>query len=226
GRVPEDELFFAEQNARVVANAEEYYRTMFRGRVSSWNLRDEHMTETLHALLGHFGRRGTARAVVWAHNSHLGDACATSMGDEGEWNVGQLARQRYGRDAVLVGFTTWTGTVTAADDWAEPPRVKRVRPGLPGSVETLLHEAIGGDGCVPIRGRSDVHRALLGRRPERAIGVIYRPETERTSHYFDAEVAEQFDAVIHLDETSAVEPLDHFPSWTRTEVPETFPSGI
>ena len=226
GAIPADEFFYAEQNARLVANAEEYYRTMYRGRISSWNLRDEHMTDTLTALLEHFGRRGPARAVVWAHNSHLGDASATSMGDEGEWNVGQLARERYGEAVVLVGFTTHSGTVTAASDWDEPPRVKRVRPALAGSVEALLHDALGGDGLIPIRGRPETADALAGRRLERAIGVIYRPETERASHYFEADAAAQFDAVVHLDRTVAVEPLDPFATWSRAETPETYPTGI
>jgi erythromycin esterase-like protein len=148
------------------------------------------------------------------------------MADEGEWNVGQLARERYGDDAVLVGFTTYGGTVTAASDWDEPPRVKRVRPALDGSVEALLHDALAGDGLIPIRGRPETAEALAGRRLERAIGVIYRPETERSSHYFEADVAAQFDGVIHLDHTAAVEPLDPFATWSRAETPETYPTGI
>ena len=227
GRIPEDEFFFAEQNARLVTNAEEYYRTMFRGRISSWNLRDLHMTDTLTALLEHFDRPGRpARAVVWAHNSHLGDASATSMGDEGEWNVGQLVRQRYGGEAVLVGFTTYGGTVTAAADWDEPPKLMRVRPALAGSLEALLHDTGLGDFLIVLRDNPEAARALAGRRLERAIGVIYRPETERVSHYFHADVAEQFDAVIHLDATTAVEPLDPYGDWVHTATPETYPSGV
>jgi erythromycin esterase-like protein len=227
GHIPEDEHFQAEQNARLVANAEEYYRTMFRGRVSSWNLRDRHMTETLIALLDHAERRGgSARAVIWAHNSHLGDARATEMGEQGEWNVGQLVRERYGDESFLVGFTTFTGTVTAANDWDDPPEVMQLRPALSGSVEERLHESSGGDFLLPLQGEPEARRALGDRMLERAIGVIYRPRTERASHYFDAMVAAQFDALIHLDETSAVEPLDRFESWRPVGVPETFPTGL
>jgi len=140
GMVAEDEYFFAEQNARLALNAERYYRTMFQGRVSSWNLRDAHMAETLDALIGHFGRRGDRpKVVVWAHNSHLGDARATEVGAQGEHNVGQLARERYGTSCFNIGFTTYTGTVTAADDWDEPPQRMTVRPGLDGSYEDLFH---------------------------------------------------------------------------------------
>lgn len=227
GRIPEDEFFYAEQNARLVANAEEYYRTMFRGRVSSWNLRDRHMAETLEALLAHFDRRGErTRAVVWEHNSHVGDARATAMGQEGEWNIGQLVRERHGEDAVLVGFTTYAGTVTAASDWDAPAERKRVRPGLPGSYEALFHSLAVPDFLLPIRGRADAAEALAPPRLERAIGVVYRPRTERQSHYFTARMAEQFDAVLHFDETTAVEPLDLSQGWQAGEPPETYPTGI
>jgi erythromycin esterase-like protein len=226
GRIPEDEYFSAEQNARLVRNAEEYYRSMFRGRVSSWNLRDRHMVETLEALLAHFGRMGErTKAVVWEHNSHIGDARATSMGREGEWNVGQLTREQHGADAVLVGFSTYSGTVTAASDWDEPAERKRVRPGLAGSFEALFHSLGVPDLLLPIRGREDVTAALEETRLERAIGVIYRPESERVSHYFEARLPEQFDAVIHLDQTQAAEPLDLARGWDTGEVPETFPTG-
>ena len=228
GRLRRDELFFAEQNARLVKNAEEYYRTMFRGRDESWNVRDRHMAETLVALLEHFGRTGgPARAVVWAHNSHLGDARATSMGDQGEWNLGQLVRERFSaRETVSVGFTTHAGTVTAADDWGEPAKLMRVRPSLPGSIERTFHELAIPDFYLRLRG-SPAAAALAGRRLERAIGVIYRPNTERVSHYFAADLPEQFDAVIHFDRTHAVEPLDLTQGWAMSgEVPETYPSGV
>src|SRR5215207_3319664 len=142
GRVAEDEFFFAEQNARLVKNAEEYYRSMFRGQASSWNLRDRHMVETLHALVAHLNGRseGGAKVVVWAHNSHLGDARATEMGERGEWSVGQLVREKYGGESVLVGFTTYAGTVTASSDWDAQPERKRVRPALKDSYEALFHE--------------------------------------------------------------------------------------
>src|SRR5258708_5686444 len=138
GRVDPDDFFMAEQNARLVKNAERYYRSMFAGRVESWNLRDQHMVETLDALVNHIGA-SSAKIAVWAHNSHLGDARATEMGDHGELNVGQLVRQRYGKDAVLTGFTTYTGTVTAASNWDAPAERKRVRPALAGSYEDLFH---------------------------------------------------------------------------------------
>src|SRR3954470_5766788 len=140
GRVAEDEFFFAEQNARLVKNAEQYYRSMFRGQVSSWNLRDQHMAETLDALVTHLEKQGQQpKIVVWEHNSHLGDARATQMGEQGEWNVGQLVRERYGSEAALVGFTTYSGTVTAATDWDAPAERKRVRPALSESYEALFH---------------------------------------------------------------------------------------
>jgi erythromycin esterase-like protein len=227
GRVPEDEFFYAEQNARLIKNAEEYYRTMFRGRVESWNLRDRHMAETLEALISYFDRKGDrTKVVVWEHNSHIGDARATSMGEMGEWNIGQLARERFGDDAVLVGFSTYTGTVTAASDWDGPAERKRVRPGLAGSFEALFHGVGSRTFLLKMRGDAEVSEALSDIRLERAIGVIYLPETERVSHYFEARLPQQFDAVIHFDETRAVEPLDRTAGWDRGEPPETFPTGL
>jgi erythromycin esterase-like protein len=206
GRLPEDAHFFAEQNARLVRNAERYYRSIYRGRNESWNLRDRHMTETLVALAGRLEReRGRpARIVVWAHNSHLGDARATELGDRGELNVGQLVRERWGTDALLVGFTTDRGTVTAASDWGGEAERKRVRPALPGSYEHLFGELPQGAFVLE---PASVAAVLGDPRLERAIGVIYRPATERQSHYFHARLPDQFDVVIHIDETSAVEPL-------------------
>jgi erythromycin esterase-like protein len=227
GRVPEDELFYTEQNARLVRNAEEYYRTMFRGRVDSWNLRDRHMSETLEALIGHLARGGRrARVVVWEHNSHIGDALATEMGQLGEWNIGQLTRQRLGDRSMLIGFTTYSGTVTAASDWDAPAERKRVRPALPESFEALFHTVGIPDFLLPLRGNARLAEALEKPRLERAIGVIYRPESERVSHYFEARIPQQFDAVIHLDDTSAVEPLDWSAGWGEGEPPETFPTGL
>ena len=227
GRVAPDEFFFAEQNARLVKNAEEYYRVMFRGRVSSWNLRDCHMAETLAALATYLQGQGQpAKIVVWAHNSHLGDARATEMGQAGELNVGQLVRERYGQDAVLIGFSTYSGTVTAATEWDGPAERKRVRPALPDSYETLFHELELGRFLVILRDGDAAIARLCRPRLERAIGVIYRPETERLSHYFSARLPEQFDAVLHFDETRAVEPLERTPAWERGEVPETFPTGL
>ena len=227
GRVAEDEYFFAEQNARLVKNAEEYYRTMFRGRVSSWNLRDRHMAETLDALVEHLGRQGQQpKVAVWEHNSHLGDARATYMGEAGEWNVGQLVRERYGPEAVLVGFTTYAGTVTAASDWDGPAERKRVRPALPGSYEALFHEAGAPAFFLNLRDDARLSDALRGPRLERAIGVVYLPASERVSHYFEARLPEQFDAVLHYDETRALEPLERTAPWETGEPPETYPSGL
>ncbi len=224
-----DELFYAQQNARVAANAESYYRAMFLGRNESWNQRDSHMAETLDALREHIGRQKgrTAKIVVWAHNSHLGDARATEMGDHGELNLGQLVRERYGPEqSFLVGFTTHTGTVTAASEWDAPAELKRVRPSMPDSVERLFHDLDIGNFLLPIRNNKNVIRALEGRRLERAIGVIYLPESERLSHYFDTDLARQFDAVIHIDETTALHPLDLTMHWRHDEIPDTYPSGM
>ena len=235
GWLAEDELFCAEQNAVVVRDAEEYYQQMYRAEVSSWNLRDRHMAATLDALLDHFDRRptGTSRTkvVVWEHNSHIGDARATGMSVRGELNVGQLARQRYGGHAVaLIGMTTYDGEVTAAADWGRPARRRTVRAALPESYEHLLHEAVV-DGGAPARFwlpmyDAAVSDAVAQPRLERAIGVVYRPETERASHYFPARLDQQFDAVVHLDRTSALQPLDDIVAWEPLEPPETYPTGI
>jgi erythromycin esterase-like protein len=225
GQVAADDFFFAEQNARLVRNAEQYYRSMFAERATSWNRRDSHMMETLHALVEWAQRQsGVAKAVVWAHNSHLGDARATQMSTWGELNLGQLVRQTLGGDACLVGFTTHTGTVTAARDWDDPAEQRRVRPSLPDSYERLFHDT----GLARFFLRMNEHAVrdvLSAPRLERAIGVIYSPETERASHYFRADLARQFDAVIHVDATRALRPLER---WARVEdeVPETFPSGV
>jgi erythromycin esterase-like protein/adenine/guanine phosphoribosyltransferase-like PRPP-binding protein len=227
GRAAETDVFYAEQNARVVKNAEAYYRSMFLEEVSSWNLRDRHMTETLEALAVHLRRQGgNGKIAVWAHNSHLGDARATEMGERGELNVGQLVRQRYGRDAVLVGFTTHHGTVTAASDWGGTAERKRVRPALPGSYEWLLHTAYPARFLLLLQSGDAVVERLRNPRLERAIGVIYRPDTERASHYFRARLSDQFDVVLHFDETRAVEPLEVTVEWQAGEVPETFPFAV
>ena len=227
GQLAVEEHFYAEQNARLVKNAEEYYRSMFAARVSSWNLRDCHMADTLDALLRHSAAGGMRpRAVVWEHNSHLGDARATEMGREGEWNVGQLVRERHGDVARLVGFTTYSGTVTAASEWNASAERKRVRPGMEGSYEALFHAVGIPDFFLPLATDSPAARALLEPRLERAIGVIYLPRSERRSHYFQAELADQFDAVIHFDHTRALHPLERTPAWESGEPPETYPTGI
>jgi erythromycin esterase-like protein len=226
GFVAEDEFFFAEQNARLVKNAEQYYRSMFQGRISSWNLRDRHMAETLEALAVHLARhQANPRIIVWEHNSHLGDARATQMGEAGELNVGQLVREHYGREARLVGFTTYRGTVTAASRWDGPAERKVVRPALPDSYESLFHRT-GIPRFLLDLTDSQAAEVLTEQRLERAIGVIYLPESERVSHYFYARLSEQFDAVLHFDETEAVEPLDRPGGWKSGDAPETFPSGV
>ena len=226
GAKASDDFFFAEQNARLVQNAEEYYRGMFRGRVLSWNLRDRHMVETLEALLGHLSTsRKPARIVVWAHNSHLGDARSTEMGLQGEWNVGQLARERHGSQVYSLGFSTYEGTVTAASEWHGPTQRKVVRPALEESYEAWFHRTDLPRFFLPL-GPDDAVSSLNDPRLERAIGVVYLPESERSSHYFHASLPAQFDGLIHIDHTRAVEPLEKGAIWTRGEVPETYPTGV
>lgn len=227
GASAEDAYFYAQQNARLVKNAEEYYRTMFRGRISSWNLRDSHMAETLDALARHLSREGKpAKIVVWEHNSHIGDARATEIGRQGEWNVGELARKAYGQEACLIGFTTYDGRVTAASEWDGPAEHKHVRPGMPGSYEHLLHSVGMERFFLPLREPGAARDVLMEERLERAIGVLYLPRTERQSHYFMAQLPRQFDAVIHIDRSSAVTPLDATSGWHSDEPPETYPQGL
>jgi erythromycin esterase-like protein len=215
GRVAEDEYFDAVQNARVVKNAEAYYRSMFLEDASSWNLRDRHMFGTLEALTAHLSRQiGGAKLAIWEHNSHLGDARATDMSRRGEINVGQLV------------FTTHHGTVTAASNWDAPPERKYVRPALPGSYELAFHDTEIPRFILTWLELDKISEILREPRLERAIGVIYRPDTERASHYFYARLPDQFDAVIHFDETTAVEPLDYSASWQEGEVPETYPFAV
>ncbi|XYJ12360.1 erythromycin esterase family protein [Telluria sp. B2] len=227
GASSEDAFFYAQQNARLVKNAEEYYRTMFRGRISSWNLRDSHMAETLDALARHLSRDGEpAKIVVWEHNSHIGDARATEVGGLGEWNVGELARKAYPGQTCLIGFSTYDGHVTAASEWDGPAERKRVRPALHGSYEELLHHVGLPRYYLNLRDDTPVRRLMLERRLERAIGVLYLPRTERQSHYFNAQMAQQFDAIIHIDRTEALVPLDATSGWHSGEPPETYPEGI
>jgi erythromycin esterase-like protein/predicted phosphoribosyltransferase len=228
GLLSEDESFYLERNAATVRAAEEYYRSMFGDRVSSWNLRDRHMAETLAALADHLGRERDepVKIVVWAHNSHLGDARATEMGAEGEVNLGQLVRERHGRDCRLIGFTTYTGTVTAADEWGAPADRKVVPPALRRSAEELFHEAGREEFLLWFDRYRRAAETMRAARLERAIGVIYRPGTERRSHYFQARLADQFDAVIHIDETRAVEPLERTGRWEHGETPDTYPFAV
>ncbi|MEZ0351553.1 erythromycin esterase family protein [Mycobacterium sp. pR1184] len=229
GLLAEDELFYAQQNAQTVRNAEVYYRAMFSGRVNSWNLRDEHMAETLEALRKHLDRHDgspPARIVVWAHNSHVGDARATEVSSDGQLTLGQLVRQRYGDESRLIGFSTYRGTVTAASDWGGDAERKAVRPALNGSIEELLHETGGSSFLVSADLSPEAVDPLSVVRLGRAIGVIYRPQTERQSHYFHVRPADQFDAMIHIDRTRALEPLEPTSLWIAGETPETYPSGL
>ncbi|MDE2234764.1 MAG: erythromycin esterase family protein [Gammaproteobacteria bacterium] len=211
-----DAQFFAERNAAVVVNAETYYRAMFGSRINTWNLRDAHMCDTLFALSEYRRRRGgLGRVVVWAHNSHVGDARATEARERGEWNLGQLVRERAASSALLVGFTTYTGYVSAASEWDGDVEHRWVRPALKDSCEHLFHTTRLERFFLPL-GSSDAD-SLQQSMLQRAIGVIYVPHTERASHYFDVSLASQFDAVFHVDETSALEPLDIPEHWHRRE---------
>jgi erythromycin esterase-like protein len=201
------EAFFdAEINARIVRDAERYYRAMYQGSVASWNVRDWHMFETLQALMAH---HSDARAVVWAHNSHIGNASATAMGWQGEYNIGELVRTAYGDQAVLIGFGTDRGTVAAADDWGGPMHIKTVRPARDDSWEGSFRKTGLARSLTDWRGtrRKGLADALSQTLLQRAIGVIYRPQTERASHYFEAVLADQFDAFVWFEETKAVTPL-------------------
>lgn len=229
GQPAEDELFHAQQNAVTVRNAEAYYRGMFSGRVTSWNMRDKHMAQTLGALLAHLDRHGApepARIVVWAHNSHVGDARATEVSADGQLTIGQLARERYGQACRLIGFSTYSGTVTAASDWGGIAERKTVRPALPGSIEELLHETAKPAFFIAMHEGSPASAALEMVRLGRAIGVIYRPDTERQSHYFHVRPSDQFDAMIHIDSTRALEPLETTSAWVAGQNPETYPTGL
>jgi erythromycin esterase-like protein len=218
-----DEFLDAAANARLVKNAEAYYRVMYHGAAESWNLRDTHMFETLCQLLEAKGP--DAKAVVWAHNSHIGNAAATEMGQvREELNIGQLCRDKFGDQAVLIGFGTHTGTVAAASDWDEPMEVKQVRPSLAGSYEEVSHEAGLDRYLLDLRGAApELRSALEEPRLERFIGVIYRPETERWSHYAQASLPGQFDAWVWFDETSAVTPL---PGAAQPGQDEMYPFGL
>jgi protein-L-isoaspartate(D-aspartate) O-methyltransferase len=203
-----ESFFDAERNATVVRNAEQYYRTMYYGSRESWNLRDRHMFDTLQAVLKHRG--ADAKAVVWAHNTHVGNAAATEMGIRGEFNIGQLAREAYGTQAYSIGFGTHHGTVAAASNWDEPMQIMSVRPSHPDSYERVCHDTGIASFLLPLREshNRDVRSELLTPHLERAIGVIYRPETEVPSHYFHAALPAQFDEYIWFDRTSAVKPLE------------------
>ncbi|HUJ02832.1 MAG TPA: erythromycin esterase family protein [Rhizomicrobium sp.] len=216
-----ESFFDAAQNARIVRAAEQYYRIMYHGSAESWNLRDRHMFDTLQRLMHHRGPR--AKAVVWAHNSHIGNASATSMGWEGEFNIGELCRTAYGDEAALIGFGTDRGTVAAASDWGGDMEIKRVIPAREDSYEALFRHAGQSHSLTWWKGRADLSEALADPRLERAIGVVYRPESELLSHYFRAVLPDQFDAFVWFEETRAVTPL---PGERPVGMPDTYPFGL
>jgi protein-L-isoaspartate(D-aspartate) O-methyltransferase len=218
-----DRFFDAVQNARLVAAAERYYRTMYYGSVESWNLRDQHMFDTLERLLEFHGPE--SKGVVWAHNSHVGNAAATEMGARGEHNVGQLSRARFADSVFLVGFGTHQGTVAAASDWDGPMEIKRIRPSHEASYERIFHDSRVQASMLHLKDpvRPAVRDELMAERLERAIGVIYRPESELTSHYFQACLPRQFDEFVWFDRTRAVSPL---PSAVAPGLPDTYPFGL
>jgi protein-L-isoaspartate(D-aspartate) O-methyltransferase len=218
-----ERFFDAEQNARLVSNAERYYRTMYYAENNSWNQRDQHMFETLQSVLAFRGPE--SKAIIWEHNSHIGDARATQMSARGEFNIGQLARQEYGDAAYLIGFGTDHGTVAAASEWGGPMEVKQVQPSHIDSYERVCHEVPTDNFLLPLRKplQEITRKKLLVERLERAIGVIYQPETELQSHYFYASLPRQFDEYIWFDETHAVEPLT---KETTKGVPDTYPFGL
>lgn len=225
-----DELFYAQQNAHLIKNAERYYRSLFfADPATSWNIRDTHMMETAQAILNHQSihadSRKAPKLIIWAHNSHIGNAAATQMGKAGEINIGQLIKETYGDRAKSIGFTTYSGTVSAASDWEQPVERKQVRPALAGSFEALFHATHIPAFMLPLT-HPDIVHGLADERLERAIGVIYRPQTERQSHYFGASLPAQFDAIIHCDHTKAVEPLEKTFEWDQGEMPETYPGGL
>lgn len=220
-----DEFFYAARNAELVINAESYYRNLFSPLVNTWNVRDRHMADTVDALLEHLQSQAQsqgrpAKIIIWAHNSHIGDDRATEMGWQGQWNIGQLLRERHPGDTFHLGFTTFEGTVTAATQWDHPPELKTVLPALPDSFEALFHRVLVPNFYLDLSS-PEISGPLSEPRLERAIGVIYSPDTERISHYFQARLSEQFDAVMHFDDTREVSALDRL---AQVEVSE--PSEI
>lgn len=228
GHAAEDEHFSAEQNAKLVRDAEQYYRSLFSGRRNSWNIRDKHMFSTLRNLSAHYGDRlgREAKIVVWAHNSHIGNAAATEIGRRGEFNIGQLVCDAYGAEALLVGFSTSHGTVTAASDWDEPPDCQNVNLPFPGSYEEVFHRVEYKNFLIDLRQNTAMVDLLMEPRLQRAIGVVYKPMSERQSHYFQTRLPDQFDFMIHLDSTTAVQPLQPVAHWHRGEMDETYPFGV
>ena len=228
GFVAQEELFCATQNAELVKSAQSYYHSLYLSEESSWNLRDTHMARTVEKLESHLKetRKKPAKIVIWAHNSHIGDARATDMSRRGELNLGQIMREKYKDETLLIGFSTYQGKVSAASNWDMPVEHKTVIPALKGSVEEALHETGVKDFILKFRGNEQLTKALDTPLLERFIGVIYQPRTERQSHYYHAHISRQFDALIYLDETTAVQPLKTETHWVKNDLDETFPFGI
>lgn len=224
----EEQYFYTLQNARLVKNAEAYYRTLFDNRESAWNLRDQHMADTLNMVAAHLEtqRQEPAKIVVWAHNSHIGDARATEMAEYGKINLGQRIREQYGSAAFLLGFSTYTGSVTAATEWGAPARFKHVQPGIPSSYEMLFHDAAYPNFLLPLKHGGAAEQMLHVSRLQRALGVIYLPEAEHTHHYLYTRLPYQFDAIIHLDTTTALKPLAYLANGQNHQELETYPTGI
>ena len=223
-----EDYFCADRNAQTVLDAEHYYREIFKSRVSSWNLRDKHMVETLYAVQEHLSNWRDARAkiIVWAHNSHIGDARATEMGETGEWNIGSLLREAHGSDAALIGFSTYQGSVTAASVWEGEAERKLVLPAIKESYEHLFHQTGMGDFLLLLKDNPKLAPYLTLSRLQRAIGVLYLPQSERMSHYYFSKLTDQFDAIIHIDHSHALKPLETTGLWHETEMLETYPTGL
>ncbi len=228
GFVAEEEFFCTEQNAILIKNAQQYYRSLYYGEPLSWNLRDSHMAKTLDDIAIHLENiyDKPSKIVVWAHNSHIGDARATEMAEKDELNLGQIMREKYGEKALLIGFSTYQGTVSAASDWDRPVQRKTLLPAVDGSIEQLLHQVNIKDFILDFRNNHELAKHLKNPLLQRFVGVIYHPKTEYMSHYYHTTISEQFDALIYLDETSALEPLKVIPHWHRGEMDETYPFGL
>jgi erythromycin esterase-like protein len=223
-----DEYFYTLQNAKLIKSAEEYYRSLFfSSPEASWNIRDTHMMETAESLLDHLKENNKpAKIIIWAHNSHLDNAAATQFKKYGEINLGQLMKEKYESKVKSIGFSTYSGTVSAASEWDGPVERKQVRPALENSYEALLHEVGIPEFLLLLQKDETLAQSLAVEKLQRAIGVIYRPETERASHYFMAQLSKQFDVIIHIDKSKAVEPLEKDAAWKAVEFPETYPSGM
>lgn len=204
-----DQLFYATQNARLVQNAENYYRGLFEPHVNTWNIRDTHMFETLQNILAYLSKtlKVPAKIIIWAHNSHLGNAKATEMSSRGDTNIGELIKDHYRDCSFSLGFSTYSGTVLAADEWGESPQVKFLNKALPGSYEELFHNLSSNNFAFIMKNNPKLQKLLSSPRLQRAVGVIYKPETERWSHYYNAELAHQFDAILHIDTSRAIKEI-------------------